>query len=247
MNPKQRDIIERIRKLRQVCVGRGATLSEEEGALLKMRELIHKHQLEFFDFEAKDYPEDIVDQECVFGRGKLSIWQGTLAQSLCVAFGCVGFTEEMNGHRMRKQLLHFVGHKSDVENVRYWFDVLQNSLYNLATAAWQEGGQDEPLALFRESFIIAASEKIGHRLKRQQADEELDVSTGERSQALVLVKDAAVQRYLDQNYPSFRRGDGPTQVCETAVEAGAATGNSMELNKGVRFQGCKSISHRGGR
>jgi hypothetical protein len=100
----------------------------------------------------------------------------------------------------------------------------------LAKEAWKQYDGKEKRNAFLRGFYLGCANRIGQRLleamevvKREEAD----------TQALVLKKDAKVQRYCQENfsYGKAKKQRGISGI--GGLQAGAAAGDKVSVSRGV--------------
>jgi hypothetical protein len=209
---------------------------------------LKEYQLSIFDVEQQTFDEDVLDEECEVGGGKVEYWQGKLAEKLAEAFECICLaTTRQTARGETVEFLNFIGHHSDLKQVRYWFHFLQNHLYDLATSEWLASDQRDSLKVYRTHYIEAAAEKIGKRLKKQKKRELADPNTGDRGRELVHVKNNQVKKFAKKKYPQMGYVSCSIGTSFDGRDAGAAAGSTMQLRRGVEYRGRSAITHRRGK
>jgi hypothetical protein len=145
------------------------------------------------------------------------------------------------------QVVHFIGHRTDVTIARYFFDVLQNQLFDLGTAAALEENA-ENVSRYRRDFISAAARPIGERLKtkREREDDKQQTQDSAKANALVHIKTKAIDDYMSEEYPNLVSASGPRSRDCGALGAGARTGKNIPLRDGIELRGQKQLGHRKG-
>jgi hypothetical protein len=241
-NRTREEIIEKIRRLREIRTDRGATPQEAEAAAAHAERLLHAYQLRTLDLEAGQFGEEIAEQQMHPGGKRIENWQSTLAAELCWAYECRLIIRKQDGS------LTFVGHTSDVQIARYLFDLLSRVLWDAATEeAVETGLRGSALTRFRNAYIIGAAESIGRRIasERQAREETETPETLDRSHALVRVKVAKLDSWLATHYPHIRssRTSGPSN--SSGFQAGQAAGHKVQLRPGIERQsGSKRVENR---
>lgn len=196
------EIIERIKKLLAMRDGAGATSNEAEVAAAKVRQLLDAHGMTMAEVEAiRDQPTAVEWHGVEHGYSERPPpW----VKSLVLAIAC-GFDLKVTSAPYGR--LWFVGFEQDAAVGRYLFSVLRVELRIAAVReADRRGIRGVHRRRFVDSFLIAAAERIHHRMDAMR-------KSNSAAAALITCKEALIKEKLPEksakpHEPAIRSRDG---------------------------------------
>jgi len=223
--PTRERIAERVRRL--LALAKSSNEHEATAAAQKAQELLHRHDLSMAEVSMAEPPEVTKEgHKLANGAG----WRIALLGQVTRAYGCkMTYRPSSGGY------CTVVGRKHVIEVVLHVNEYLARTIERLADDAargmsfWTAGDA----RTWKNSFRLGASYRVGQRLKEQR---ELLKQESAQSTALVVVNDAAVQRFYDNLYPPGTLSSGRSFQSNSrdGYRAGSAAGNSIALNDAVR-------------
>jgi hypothetical protein len=238
MQTTERDtLIQRIKKLQNLTVERGATPEEAAAAAAKIQAILFQYNLEQIDIDQADplhAPDPLGKVEFTHDATRTTItWRRSLLHHVAKNNGC--HTVYIGG--TTKQAI--IGTRAHIEGVLYLFDVIARQIDELATAAAKAVLSNK--TSYRNSFCLGAVNTIGARLREQrQADEAratAPMSTAYQAKperyALALRNQAiAVQDATKKFFPHVMQ----TRYSignPNGYAAGKAAGHNVRMHQGV--------------
>jgi len=245
------NVIQKIQKLLALAdKARNTSEGEASAAASKAQELLDTYNLTMSEVgtdEQKkgDKPKSF---DGLFARNTLRQYQTSLFDGLARQFDCVCFIrtqrkwdpEKMKSKKTKS--LCVVGHEADVEVFKWTFEYLLEAIeriYKVEIKAEdlecrEEMGRKMTWSERREyrlSYCLGAVHRI---LERVRGDREERLQKDNKCTAMVLVRKAAVDKWVDENMklkagrcsPGERRNAG-------AYRSGVSAANTISLRKGV--------------
>lgn len=217
-----------------------ATPAEVELAAQRLGELLHAHNLTLQDVRAEALRSGIRTEETTSGYAQRPRWVRDLAAGVAYACTCqVIYQKRYDEHDDRlTDTESFVGLEADVAVARYFYDVLNRQLPEMASAhARSLPARQRPRA--RRSFLVGIVHTVVTRLsallRPPAAGPANPVAPG---QSLILAKRQAIEAFLADAYPDLRtttrRRLRADQVDLLALRAGVRAGQDVALHHGVR-------------
>lgn len=231
------EIIEKIQKLLKLS----ESSNQHEAALAAARatEMMLKYQLDEAAVTAKVEADEPVNTHELGRAGKKNreVWKGTLASGISRAFGCKIWWSGV--------IIKFVGRKSDLEAVLYFYEYLTKEVDRLTEKCWEDEGEfsGESAKSWKTAFRVGAAHEIGSRMQEQR---KVTFHAAEQaaSTALVVLQNraVAVDKYYEQEKKvhHLRSTNGPTIRSRDGYQAGRDAGKSVNLGgSGSSLTGAK--------
>lgn len=180
--------VDRIRKLLEVRVDRGATAEEASVAAENARRMLDQYGLTMEEVVELSNESDCIHKSFEY-VGRIKAWQRQLAAVLAEGFDCIVL------QRGQAQI-GFVGFEPDVLVVRYLYSAIRKDLQSASTKAFKVLRLKSMTAwTFQQSFCFGACDAIEYRLKRNK----IGATEGNK---LTLAKNTIILNHLssDPNY-----------------------------------------------
>ena len=222
MNDK---VIDKIQKL--LALAESSNVNEAASAAARAQELMTKHQIELADLQALTPGlelEEIVNAE-LFSEKSMINWKVALAAGIAKANDCSVYSARYKNARNKlvEVKSNFVGRKSALETVRYFYGYLVNQVNFLAS---QVRGPDVDRA-YLNAFRLGAVAKITTRLLAARDAAKVGASG---SALAVINKDSErVQAVLDKM--NLKSGASPSIKDTEGFAAGIRAGDTVKLDK----------------
>lgn len=202
---------------------------EAEAFAAKAADLMARHHVDRAMLERSAPGRSaIVELDIDLGRGQYVRARLMLLGVVADAFGCRLLSSSTRSGRVG----HVIGHQADTEAV----SLLYTSLLIQATRAAQlePGPRGHRQVTFRRGFLMGFAQRVGDRLQDQMAEAvrhtEPHATPATASVALVLAdRQHAVDRWIDDRYPSLRRLAPATPVSVEGVDRGSIAGERADL------------------
>lgn len=178
--------------------------------------------------------EKIVEVKRTYG-GNYSISLIPFVHYVAEGFGHLTVLQS-NGYKLEKNA-YIIGHESDVEQFLVLLDSLMLQVMS-ALKAWQRenieyrrGLTDMQKYLQHRSFIEGFGSKVGRRLREARKVEEATVAVGSGTELVLVSKDAKVQSWVDETYPSLKATASRRSHSSLGWAAGHVAGDSANLGQ----------------
>lgn len=245
------DVLRKAQSLQAMIDHPNSNENEVANATAILRRMMDKYQLQEHDLKRESVTDKLV--EMVHRPTQiLNMWQRKLMAAVANGMDCEVFVRTYVGERENEFVL--VGMDSDVEVVKYLYDVLASLLWGMGRRASREyslavTGQAKANKGFIIDYVNGASNAIHFRLKaekdaRRAEQEEAIRQAAEGDSgctALVVLKEDAIARYMEQHYSNIktknRRVRRPNQY---ALRKGYEAGQEVPLTRGIPNKG-KSV------
>lgn len=230
-------MIQRIKKLQNLTIERGATPEEAATAAAKIQAILFQYNLEQIDIDQADpahAPDPLGKVEFTHDATRATIaWRRSLLHHVAQNNNCL--TVYIGG--TTKQAI--IGTRAHIEGVLYLFDMIARQIEDLATAATKTVLSNK--TAYRNSFCLGAVNTIGARLREQRQADEARATAPMNSAyqakperyALALRNQAlAVQTAARKFFPyttTTRRSIGNPN----AYADGRAAGHNVRMHQGV--------------
>lgn len=227
-----KDIISKIKKLLALS-DRPGTLAEAKAAASRARALMDKHQVTLMDVQTEDLKDDFVEQESAASfTSATPQWAWLFATYVAEAFDCECLRTHFQTIKRKGSSFLFIGLREDAAVASFFFDRWANILHDRAVeSVREEEGDDiakDELAELVRVWMWGAGEGIKDQAKQ---DREVEARKDDRINALVHVKDAALQKYMQQNHPRTLKVDVAPDRTSGAWIGGYAEGRNLPLKE----------------
>ena len=231
-------VIETIQKLLRLRDGTNSQ-AEEESAAAKVQELLFKYNLEMAEVDAhvpeSEKQERVgesftgVDERKNEGTWVTQLYNIVAQYNFCKVLIMGNDWENRKGSFVPRRIT-IIGKATNVEIVRYTCEQLLPRIRSLAAQEWKYYTGHEKRGMFTRGFLAGCVTGISNRLYEEWQKFQ---RTDEKSQALVLVRDAEIKEYLSIQYPHIRRGKGSRSRSYDGYSTGVMVGRSMDIRRGV--------------
>jgi len=246
---KVKKVIEQIRKLMNFSDG-NASEAEVANAMAIAQELLEKYQLSISDIEKQEIGEEIVTEYIDPEFHVTRPWQRELIRAIVKPLCGRHFTQQEDwsewGWKNYVRTVKVVGYYSDVQLIKYLWSYIPKVLMDMADAAGREQGfYHHELAMYKNSFMIAAAEVIRDRLERRkhgmtekEAQALKDLQEAARlkrmgkGKALVIMKEENVDEYMEKNFVLYYLSYS-TRDTGWGTDDGKEAGSKIHLGAGV--------------
>lgn len=204
---------ELIIKLKELTKeGSGATQAEIDAATAKIADLMAKYNLTDTDITSAELEREIEEVKVDIKYKAVPAWYRYLATELCAVINCRLLCTS--------KTFYFVGNTKDTAVCEYLFVYFSRALAGLAR-------ENKPA--HRSSYLIGAVDGVMRNLRQRQGSEQADAE-----KALVVHKEAAVNRWLEQKYPDLKTRKGrKLSLYKDSLLKGVSDGESIPINQGV--------------
>lgn len=237
-DPTLTGVWDKIRKLLNLTVDRGATPAEAATAAAKVQALLDDHNLALEDAPTQPSDAAINAEDVVLTDSRRSPYN-TAYSGLLYVLAKWNWCRAVYTRDGKSRLF---GKKANIEVVRYLYVYLLRVLSNEAERTYrlhlaQRGAYAaKSLVTWKVSFLLGACAEINRRLECQRI---IQQASGSRCNALLVVNDQLVEQRVREEFP---RLETTTSRCRSVGgwQAGTAFARRVPLSPGLE-------SRRGGR
>lgn len=217
------EVVSKVQKL--LALSNSANEHEAALAASRARDLLSKYNLDMAECLAREEEIDLkaVEEQI---KDKEVAWAGNLFGGVARIFDC---------HPIRGGgLFRFVGMTADVQTAVYTYQFLCREIERLGTQAMpmlKAQNRGESPRRLGSSYRMGMVSRILRDMREQSPKRKAEQ---EGCTALVVIKKAGIQDYINDAYPNLRRGR-PTRsyVSNGAYERGYADGANVSVRPGV--------------
>lgn len=193
-------VLELAAKFLNMTVERGASPTEAANAAAMLQSLLHRHQLSMVDITDAERKRTcpVTTEEFVSAWREIPDYAKILCRRICDAFEVTCIYG--NTYKGMKQT--FVGQEIDAAVAKYMYLRICDELLALAYKKGKGKGLGRTaLTDYRASFICAAADEIGERLRQERAkDEKAEPKMG----ALIVIKQEMVKNHIAEMFPDLK-------------------------------------------
>ena len=226
-------LLRKIQKLLALGAGDGP---EAESAMKKAGELMAANNIGLEDITDGEIKDDGILEEAIKLNAKnIMVWEVGLSHAICSAFGCKQLkrTDSRGSDRL------FIGTKSDLQLATWFYKYLRIKIARESEVKFR-------LVKDQKTFGYGAVETLKDRLLEMFIAKE--TAMNDNTKALVVAKDAAVGRFIRENYNVRRRKSQPLNISnEAALFAGLEAGRKMSINRPITASKTSKVSPTGAR
>ena len=229
------ELISKIRKL--MTLEKGAkelgNTAEAANAAARIQDILLKYNLDMSTVENVGEETDIAEDKMdwtQFWKKSEGDWVKALAHAISKANLCKSISVN---HGEGKYSLLLVGETQNIIVVRYLIEFLITRAREICRKDFKtyEGlGGPQKWGVFRRSFFNGFAIVIAARVKEQTQTQPQQV------QGLILVHDAKVKEYLDNNHRNLRPGKPMKQNGNHGRVFGVQAGRDISLNKAIDLE-----------
>jgi len=229
------EIKEKLRKLiaKEESARELGNLAEAETFAAKIQSMLLEYELSLDEFKDKkgNLVED-VNKEKVELHDLLGSHEGNWIYKLYSACSPTNFCFCIHPYKYEYEYLTLIGTEMNREFVHYMVNQLVSKLRELARRSFKEYEGPDKRNTYIRSFLSGAVKGIGERL---EAEREKAKANSEQVYGLVLAKDAALQTFMETEYPPGSLGSKKQRAPQSATGfiEGIMHGRSVGINKGV--------------
>lgn len=214
--------------------------SEAANAFIAIQRLLAEYNLSMDEIGSVDdgQKNEVKHEECS-GYTYKSIggcWEQRLTYVVCKWNFCHCYT--IGGSYKR---LIIVGEPQNIENVRWLVDMLKERFVSFSKDRYKaylktlpEGAKPMSKDKFQRSYLAGAAAGLDAKLREEherEKKEEQELTT--RINALVLRKDAAIQKYVEATWGGVRTGRRQHENFDQARMSGYTDGKNTSINRPI--------------
>lgn len=229
------EIKEKLRKLiaKEESARELGNQAEAEAFAQKIQAMLLEYELSLDEFKTKQgNVVDDVNKEKVELKDLLGSHEGNWIYKLYSACSPTNFCFCIHPYKYEYEYLILIGTAMNREFVHYMVNQLISKLRELARRSFREYEGPDKRNTYIRSFLVGAVKGIGERLI---AEREKAKANSEQIYGLVIAKDAALQTFMETQYPPGSLGSKKQRVPQSAegFVQGLLHGRSVSINKGV--------------
>jgi len=239
---KLRKLIAKLQSAREL-----GNLAEAEAFAAKIQSLLLEYELSMDDFKRDNKAEDSINREEVSLTQFITKNEGIWVYKLYAVFAYYNFCKVIFPYKYSYNYLTLIGTPINREFVHYFALQLVSKLRELARRSYREYVKDYMPSLdqsladnpqpdkpktYIRSFLLGAVDGISNRLSTERMKAK---AMQPQVNALVLVKDAALKKFMEENFPSgsLSKAKGTSSSSSSGYSKGYLSGSSVSINKGV--------------
>jgi hypothetical protein len=236
----KQDIIERIKRLRNLAENAAASIHEAATAAKLAEELLQKHEIEEAEIEfstgSNESPEEDPTPITDWGQ-KQAVWENILATALCKAYNCQGVMKVIDDGTKRKTGFYVIGRPSDTQVVKYqmafFVAEITRLAHKIAPKSMSKGEGKTWHHSFRRGAVHAICEALKEAKKEVQAtasSNALVVLNKHRDEAL----DLKMRLYPRSRTVNFSSNNLDVNAYRKGIEAGKGIQQHTQIGSGVK-------------
>lgn len=228
--------LETIQKLMNLAADKAATQGEIENATRKVQEILFKYNLSMEDVDAHVKPEEIpvgeevVDFSAVWKKSD-GHWISSLYATVAKYNMCsVILRPHREGFKKVLKSIWLIGKPYNVQIVHYLCVQLVPQIRRAEKDAFQHYVGYEKRGMFRRGFLLGCVQGI----KKQLYDQEKALrEADQKTDAMVLVNDQAVELFVENKFPKLKDGRRSSLSGYDGQILGREKGHSIGLHPGI--------------
>lgn len=194
-------------------------------AMERLGVFLAKHGLEMSEIRTEhDIEDNIIRDEFTSWNKKFKPWESSLGHRIANAFRTESVQQTS---RTKKSKLFFIGTKSDIELILYYFQFLRKDIH------WESQVKYPHNIANRNTFCYGATISVTERLEIMQRARDENVPSD--SLALVLATEARIKKRFEEEFPKL--GTARKHVLSGVPDAfyqGQDYGDTIELNTPIK-------------
>lgn len=235
-------VMRKLAKLKKLYEGAKAINSqgEAEAAASAINRLLTEYNLTMDEVgSAEEKEANAVMHEEVSGFTYKSIggnWEQRLTYVICKWNFCRCYTY---GSSYKRVII--VGERQNIETVKWLVDMLKERFVAFSKDRYKEylnnlSGWEKPMSKdkFQRSYLLGCAQGLDTKLKEEHEKEKKEEQElAARINALVVRKDAAVVKYVEQQWGKVKAGTARRENYDEARAAGYKDGRNTNINKPI--------------
>ena len=198
-------------------------------AAAKAQEILLNYNLSMTDVEVQD--EGCVQLNLDLNSCKIPTWQAVLIVSVSKAFFCKAI-------RVGNGVYTIIGSIADTQVVKYTFDYLNQTIMRLSEIYVTNQIRHVHKKSLRYSYSIGIVRTLQNKLDLIEQERRQETSQGKTYNALVVIKDGLVNKYVKEHYPSLISRTLKTNYFDSsAYNQGKIDGANVAIHNGGLNQG----------
>lgn len=222
-------ILERIKKLLNLAdLTKNDSQAEAENAARKAQDLMLEYNISLQQLhKGQEIPikEHFINPEALLVKN-----EGPWLKSLYFGMLKLNFCKSWTINKGKKGM-QIIGEPQNIEMAQYMIDQLIPRIRSLAKQAWRDYDQGfEKKNTFIRGFLEGCVRGV---ISKLESNQRMRQHTNQNVAGLVLVKNAAVQKYFEGMGMRLRAAGGKQLSGKSGFQIGRETGSGMSIHKGV--------------